>query len=189
VGCRRSHAVLRGTAEGAAQKSEKAPGFGEYVNHERDEIVYVSGETERPARAILGILERRVAKKLPLLYLVETTAMPFPCRLKSRPVEHLETRAEFSWADVASATAPIPSKATPFARKRCSTARASRSALIHAQVTAPIRIRFPTTKKLYKSAEEREEEARPIHFKVALFLVREGILDQKQSRPGSGSRQ
>jgi len=48
-------------------------------------------------------------------------------------------------------------------------------------VTRPYSHSLSDDEKLYKSAEEREEEARrdPIS-KVALFLVREGILDQKQ---------
>jgi len=54
-------------------------------------------------------------------------------------------------------------------------------ALIHAHVTRPYSHSLSDDEKLYKSADEREEEARrdPIS-KFALFLVREGILDQKQ---------
>src|SRR5436309_1665757 len=54
-------------------------------------------------------------------------------------------------------------------------------ALIHAHVTRPYSHSLSDDEKLYKSPEECEEEARrdPIS-KFALFLVREGILDQKQ---------
>src|SRR5207249_9295627 len=54
-------------------------------------------------------------------------------------------------------------------------------ALVHAHVTRPYSHSLSDDEKLYKSAEEREEEARrdPIS-KFALFLVREGVLDQKQ---------
>src|SRR5437764_1102421 len=54
-------------------------------------------------------------------------------------------------------------------------------ALIHAHVTRPYSHSLSDDEKLYKAPEEREEEARrdPIS-KMALRLVREGILDQKQ---------
>jgi 2-oxoisovalerate dehydrogenase E1 component len=54
-------------------------------------------------------------------------------------------------------------------------------ALIHAHVTRPYSHSLSDDEKLYKSPDEREEEARrdPIS-KMALLLVREGILDQKQ---------
>ena len=54
-------------------------------------------------------------------------------------------------------------------------------ALIHAHVTRPYSHSLSDDEKLYKSPDEREEEARrdPIS-KLALLLVREGILDQKQ---------
>jgi 2-oxoisovalerate dehydrogenase E1 component len=54
-------------------------------------------------------------------------------------------------------------------------------ALIHAHVTRPYSHSLSDDEKLYKSPEEREEEARrdPLS-KLALVLVREGVLDQKQ---------
>jgi 2-oxoisovalerate dehydrogenase E1 component len=54
-------------------------------------------------------------------------------------------------------------------------------ALVHAHVTRPYSHSLSDDEKLYKSAEEREEEARrdPVS-KFALVLVREGVLDQKQ---------
>jgi len=53
--------------------------------------------------------------------------------------------------------------------------------LVHAQVTRPYSHSLSDDEKLYKSPEEREKEAHrdPIS-KFALFLVREGLLDQKQ---------
>src|SRR5262249_57446649 len=54
-------------------------------------------------------------------------------------------------------------------------------ALIHAKVTRPYSHSLSDDEKLYKSPEEREAEAhRDPLSKFALFLVREGLLDQKQ---------
>src|SRR5207302_4473168 len=54
-------------------------------------------------------------------------------------------------------------------------------ALIHAHVIRPYSHSLSDDEKLYKTAEEREEEAhRHPLSKFSLFLVREGLLDQKQ---------
>jgi 2-oxoisovalerate dehydrogenase E1 component len=54
-------------------------------------------------------------------------------------------------------------------------------ALIHAKVTRPYSHSLSDDEKLYKSPDEREAEAhRDPLSKFALFLVREGLLDQKQ---------
>jgi len=54
-------------------------------------------------------------------------------------------------------------------------------ALIHASVTRPYSHSLSDDEKLYKVPEEREAEAhRDPLSKFALFLVREGLLDQKQ---------
>jgi 2-oxoisovalerate dehydrogenase E1 component len=54
-------------------------------------------------------------------------------------------------------------------------------ALVHAQVTRPYSHSLSDDEKLYKSPEERDEEAHrdPIS-KFSLFLVRERVLDQKE---------
>ena len=54
-------------------------------------------------------------------------------------------------------------------------------ALVHARVTRPYSLSLSDDEKLYKTDALRQEEARrdPIS-KFALFLVREGIVDEKE---------
>ena len=54
-------------------------------------------------------------------------------------------------------------------------------ALVHAHVTRPYSHSLSDDEKLYKTPEEREDEARrdPLS-KFSLFLIREGLMDQKE---------
>ena len=56
-------------------------------------------------------------------------------------------------------------------------------ALVHAHVTRPYSHSLSDDEKVYKTAQQREEEAHrdPIP-KFGLFLVREGIVDEKGAR-------
>ena len=114
----------------------------------------------------------------------KTTATPSPCPSKCR----LPAAAFPNWCAVSpglqvaecDGTDPLESYAA--CRDAIQYCRERRGpALVHAHVTRPYSHSLSDDEKLYKSAEEREREAhRDPLSKFSLFLVREGVLDQKQ---------
>src|SRR6202166_2809939 len=87
------------------------------------------------------------------------------------PVLHV---AEFDGTDPLESYA-VGKEAVDYVRQRRG------PALLHAHVIRPYSHSLSDDEKLYKTAEEREEEAhRDPLSKFSLFLVREGLLDQKQ---------
>src|SRR5712691_11000459 len=183
VGAAEATLYYEGRPKALAQ-AKKAP-LGEHVRHERDEIVYVSGGDGATSEGeFWESLNVACAKKLPLLYLVEDNgyAISVPVEVQTAGGSISKLVRSFPGLHVAECdgTDPIESYfACKAAVEYCRERRGP--ALIHAHVTRPYSHSLSDVEKLYKRAEEREEEARrdPIS-KFALFLVREGILDQKQ---------
>src|SRR4249920_3479271 len=150
-----------------------------------DEVVYVSlGDGTTSEGEFWEALNAACLKHLPVLFLVEDNgyAISVPVEVQTAggdisrlvrafPGLHVETvdGTDFlaSHRAMRAAAAHIRGRRGP--------------ALIHAHVTRPYSHSLSDDEKLYKCADEREEEARrdPIS-KFSLFLVREGILDQKQ---------
>jgi len=168
----------------ALTQARKAP-LGKYVHHESDEIVYVSaGDGATSEGEFWESLNAACAKKLPLLYLIEDNgyAISVPVEVqtaggsisklvRSFPSLHV---AEFDGTDPLESYA-VGKEAVDYVRQRRG------PALIHAHVVRPYSHSLSDDEKLYKTAEEREEEAhRDPLSKFALFLVREGLLDQKE---------
>ena len=168
----------------ALAQAKKAP-LGEYVNHERDEIVYVSGGDGATSEGeFWESLNVACTKKLPLLYLVEDNgyAISVPIEVQTASGSISKLVRGFPGLHVAECDGTDPIEGYSACKEAVEYCRERRGpALIHAHVTRPYSHSLSDDEKLYKSAEEREEEARrdPIS-KFALFLVREGILDQKQ---------
>src|SRR5467141_105750 len=168
----------------ALTQAKKAP-LGEYVHHEGDEIVYVSaGDGATSEGEFWESLNAACAKKLPLLYLIEDNgyAISVPVEVQTAggsisklvrdfPGLHV---AEIDGTDLLESYA-VGKEAVDYVRQRRG------PALLHAHVIRPYSHSLSDDEKLYKTAEEREEEARrdPIS-KFSLFLVREGLLDQKE---------
>jgi len=183
VGAAEATQYYEGRSKAFAQ-AKKAP-LGQYVHHESDEIVYVSGGDGATSEGeFWESLNVACAKKLPLLYLIEDNgyAISVPVEVQTAGGSISKLVRGFPGLQVAECDGTDPFESYTACREAVQYCRERRGpALVHAHVTRPYSHSLSDDEKLYKAPEEREEEARrdPI-FKMALRLVRDGILDQKQ---------
>ena len=172
---------VRGKALGQAKK---AP-LGEYVRHDGEEIVYVSGGDGATSEGeFWESLNVACAKKLPLLYLIEDNgyAISVPIEVQTAGGSISKLVRGFPGLHVGECDGTDPFESYTVCKEAAQYCRERRGpALVHAHVTRPYSHSLSDDEKLYKAPEEREEEARrdPIS-NMALRLVRDGILDQKQ---------
>src|SRR6202158_1508702 len=168
----------------ALTQAKKAP-LGKYVAHDANEIVYVSaGDGATSEGEFWESLNAACAKKLPLLYLIEDNgyAISVPVEVQTAGGSISKLVRGFPGLHVAEIDGTDPFESYSACKEAVEYCRERRGpALIHAHVTRPYSHSLSDDEKLYKSADEREEEARrdPLS-KLALVLVREGVLDQKQ---------
>jgi 2-oxoisovalerate dehydrogenase E1 component len=168
----------------ALAQAKKAP-LGEFVGHEPDEIVYVSsGEGATSEGEFWESLNAACAKKLPLFYLIEDNgyAISVPVEVQTAGGSISKLVRGFPGLHVAECDGTDPLESYAVCKEAMEYVRERRGpALVHAKVTRPYSHSLSDDEKLYKIAEEREGEARrdPLS-KFSLFLVREGLLDQKE---------
>jgi len=164
--------------------AKKAP-LGDLARYESEEIVYVSGGDGATSEGeFWESLNTACAKELPILYLIEDNgyAISVPIEVQTAGGSISKLVTEFPGLHVAEVdgTDPIESyrvckEAVEYVRER------KGPALVHAHVTRPYSHSLSDDEKLYKVPDEREKEAhRDPVSKFSLFLIREGILDQKQ---------
>ena len=183
VGAAEATQYYQGRSKALAQ-AKKAP-LGEHVRHESDEIVYVSGGDGATSEGeFWESLNVACAKKLPLLYLIEDNgyAISVPVEVQTAGGSISKLVRGFPGLHVAECDGTDPFESYSVCKEATQYCRERRGpALVHAHVTRPYSHSLSDDEKLYKAPEEREEEARrdPIS-KLALRLVRDGILDQKQ---------
>src|SRR5438128_4253349 len=183
VGAAEATLYYEGRPKALAQ-AKSAP-LGKHVRHEREEIVYGSGGDGATSEGeFWESLNVACAKKLPLLYLVEDNgyAISVPVEVQTAGGSISKLVRGFPGLHVAECDGTDPIESYSVCKEAVQYCRERRGpALVHAHVTRPYSHSLSDDEKLYKSAEEREEEARrdPIS-EFALFLVRESILDQKQ---------
>jgi 2-oxoisovalerate dehydrogenase E1 component len=168
----------------ALAQAKKAP-LGEFVSHEPDEIVYVSsGEGATSEGEFWESLNAACSKKLPMFYLIEDNgyAISVPVEVQTAGGSISKLVRGFPGLHVAECDGTDPLESYAVCKEALEYVRERRGpALVHAKVTRPYSHSLSDDEKLYKVAEERESEARrdPLS-KFSLFLVREGLLDQKE---------
>jgi 2-oxoisovalerate dehydrogenase E1 component len=168
----------------ALTQAKKAP-LGRYVRHDVNEIVYVSGGDGATSEGeFWESLNAACAKKLPLLYLIEDNgyAISVPVEVQTAGGNISKLVRDFPGLHVAEFDGTDPLESYAAAKEAVDYVRQRRGpALLHAHVIRPYSHSLSDDEKLYKTAEEREEEAhRDPLSKFSLFLVREALLDQKE---------
>jgi 2-oxoisovalerate dehydrogenase E1 component len=168
----------------ALAQAKKAP-LGDLVNHQPGEIVYVSsGDGATSEGEFWESLNTACAKKLPLFYLIEDNgyAISVPIEVQTAGGSISKLVKGFPGLHIAECDGTDPLESYAVCKEAIDYCRERRGpALVHAHVTRPYSHSLSDDEKLYKCADERDAEARrdPI-TKFSLFLVREGLLDQKE---------
>ncbi|MBI3669778.1 MAG: dehydrogenase E1 component subunit alpha/beta [Acidobacteria bacterium] len=168
----------------ACEQARKAP-MGHAVRHAADEIVYVSGgEGSTSEGEFFEALNTACVKKLPVLFLIEDNgyaiSVPIEVQTAGGSVSKLVANYPGMHLEECDGTEPLESYAA--CQRAVEHCRARKGpALIHAHVIRPYSHSLSDDEKLYRTTEEREEEARrdPLP-RFSLFLVREGILEEKE---------
>jgi 2-oxoisovalerate dehydrogenase E1 component len=168
----------------ALEQAQRAP-LGQHVRHYADEIVIVSGgEGMTSEGEFFEALNTSSAKNLPVLFLIEDNgwAISVPSEVQTAGSSISKLVANFPGLHIeeCDGTDPIASyDALQGAASHCRQRKGP--ALVHAHVTRPYSHSLSDDDKLYKCPAEREEEAhRDPLPKFGLFLVREGLADQKE---------
>ncbi len=168
----------------ALDQAQRAP-LGSSMRHSPDEIVYVSGGDGMTSEGeFFEALNIACLKRLPVLFLVEDNgyaiSVPVEAQTAGGSISKLVKNFPSLHVEECDGTDPLVSyEALRRAADHCRGRKGP--ALVHAHVTRPYSHSLSDDEKLYKTPEEREEEAHrdPIP-KFGLFLVREGILDEKE---------
>src|ERR1700756_2560551 len=168
----------------ALEQAKHAP-LGNAVRFHRDEIVYVSsGEGATSEGEFFESLNTACTKRLPVLYLIEDNqyaiSVPVEVQTAGGSISKLIANYPGLQIEECDGTDPLESYAA-LSRAAAHCRERKGPSLVHAHVTRPYSHSLSDDEKLYRCDEEREDEARrdPIP-KFGLFLVREGILDERE---------
>jgi 2-oxoisovalerate dehydrogenase E1 component len=167
----------------ALEQAKNAP-HGEHAKHDRDEIVYVSaGDGATSEGEFWESLNAACANRLPLMYLIEDNgyAISVPIEVQTAGGSISKLVRDFPGLHVAECDGTDVIESYRVCKEAVDYCRERRGpSLVHAKVVRPYSHSLSDDEKLYKTPEEREEEAHrdPIS-KFSLFLIRQGILDQK----------
>jgi 2-oxoisovalerate dehydrogenase E1 component len=168
----------------AFDQARKAPA-GAAVAFHSDEIIYVSaGDGTTSEGEFYESLNTASNKRLPVLYLIEDNgyaiSVPVEVQTPGGSISKLVRNYPNLYVEECDGTEPLESYAA--LRRAADHCRARKGpALIHAHVIRPYSHSLSDDEKLYKCEAERSAEAQrdPLP-KFALFLVREGILEESE---------
>jgi 2-oxoisovalerate dehydrogenase E1 component len=168
----------------ALEQAQQAP-LGEHVKHHDDEVVYVSGGDGSSSEGeFFEALNVACLGKLPVLNLIEDNgwaiSVPVKCQTAGGNIAKLVANYPGLFVEECDGSDPLASYATmQHAAEYCRARKGP--ALVHARVTRPYSHSLSDDDKLYKTPAVREDEAQrdPIP-KFGLFLVREGIVEEKE---------
>ncbi|HEY0702068.1 MAG TPA: dehydrogenase E1 component subunit alpha/beta [Candidatus Acidoferrales bacterium] len=168
----------------AAEQARKSPLGGQTAFH-RDELVYVSsGEGTTSQGEFFESLNTASNKKLPVLYLIEDNgyaiSVPVEVQTAGGSISKLVQAYPHFYIEECDGTDPLASYAA-LTRAAAHCRERKGPALVHAHVTRPYSHSLSDDEKLYRCEEERSSEAQrdPLP-KFAVFLVREGILEESE---------
>jgi 2-oxoisovalerate dehydrogenase E1 component len=168
----------------ALEQAQNAP-HGKDVRHAPDEIVYVSGGDGSTSEGeFFEALNAACLRKLPVLFMIEDNgwAISVPVEFQTAGGSISKLVANFPGLLVEECDGTDPLASYAVFRSAAEYCRARKGpALVHAHVTRPYSHSLSDDEKLYKPQQLREREAHqdPIP-KFGLFLVREGILEEKE---------
>jgi 2-oxoisovalerate dehydrogenase E1 component len=168
----------------AFDQARKGPA-GAAVAFHSDEVIYVSaGDGTTSEGEFYESLNTASNKRLPVLYLIEDNgyaiSVPVEVQTPGGSISKLVRNYPNLYVEECDGTEPLESYAA--LRRAAEHCRARKGpAMIHAHVIRPYSHSLSDDEKLYKCETERSAEAQrdPLP-KFALFLVREGILEESE---------
>ncbi len=168
----------------ALEQARRAP-LGDAVSFHRDEVAYVSGgEGSTSEGEFYEAINAAALRRVPVLFLVEDNgyAISVPVEAQTAGGSISKLVANFPNLHIEECDGTDPLESYAVLKRAVDHCRArSGPALVHAHVTRPYSHSLSDDEKLYKTAQERDAEARrdPVP-KFGLFLVREGVLEEAE---------
>ena len=168
----------------ALEQARQAP-LGDSLTHHTDEIAYVSGGDGSTSEGeFFEAINAACLRRVPVLFLIQDNgyAISVPIEAQTAGGSISKLVSNFAGLMVEECDGADPLECYAVLGRAASYCRTQRQpALVHAHVTRPYSHSLSDDENLYKTPQDRESEARrdPIPS-FGLFLVREGIVDERE---------
>jgi 2-oxoisovalerate dehydrogenase E1 component len=167
----------------ALEQAQAAP-LGQHVRHQADEVVYCSaGDGSTSEGEFFEALNTACCRKLPVFFVIQDNkyaiSVPIEVQTAGGSISRLVSSYPNLLVQECDGTDPLESYAA--CQRAVAYCRGRRGpALLHAHVIRPYSHSLSDDERLYRPEEERSEDARrdPLP-KFSLFLVRQGLLDER----------